>query len=741
MTNRDDISNQASDLRRQAEELSLEKPALSLENIHAMSAEEIQQRFHELRVHQIELEMQNKELRAAQAEIEAGRARYFDLYDLAPLGYCTLSENGVILEANLTAATLLGLPRSELVTQPLSRFIHRDDQDIYSLHRKQLLDTNTLQKCDLRLVQPDGGYIWAHLKGTVIQADDGAPLCRVALSDISCRIQAEKQRETLAHKYAAVVATTRDAVLAVKLDGRITVFSPGAEKLFGCTADEALGSPVMRFCPEDLLEEQAEMIRRVLDTGAVAGYESERLTADGRRIPVEITLSRNTDDQGAPLGINAILRNITERKRAEKALIESEALFRGMFKDHNAVMLLIDPSTGQIVKANHTAAQYYGYPLKTMIQMNIQQLNVLSPTEIAHRMGSASNRQANIFEFRHLLADGQVRDVQVHSTPITIQNQILLFSIIHDITERRRAEEAVARSAEDGGILLNTIQTQIWYLTDDDTYGALNRAHAEFNGLKIEDMAFKNMYDIFPEDTVEVCRQSNVEVFATGKPVHSEEWVPHVSGEQRLISILKSPRLRADGTVEYVVCAAEDITERKRAEEALKRSERFLRSTVDGLTAHIMVLDDRGEIILTNKAYRDFGAQNGIEPRTVSEGANYLAVCDTASGEHSDEAGPFAEGIREVLSGKLPFLELEYPCHSPSEDRWFIARVTPFDDEGPRQVIVAHENITERKRVEEALRESEDQLRHLVHHLHSGVVVHAPDSQIIIANKQAATLL
>jgi PAS domain S-box-containing protein len=577
MINKDDMSFQASEFRRQAEEIALEKPALSLEDIHAMSGEDIQQIFHELRVHQIELEMQKEELCRAHAQIKAGRDRYFDLYNQAPVGYCTLSEHGLILEANLTAVTLLGLPRSELVTQPFSRFIHSDDQHIYSLHRKQLLETATLQKYDLRLVKPGGDYIWVHLKETVVQGDDGAPLCRVVLSDISGRIRAEKQRKIVADKYAAVVATTSDAVLAVNMDSRITVFNPGAEKLFGCTADEVLGLPVTRFCPKDLMEEQAEIMRRVLDTGTVAGYESERLTADGRRIPVEITLSRNTDDLGRPLGMSGILRNISERKQAEEILIESEALFRGMFTDHSAVMLLIDPNTGQIAKANQAAAQYYGYPLENLIRMKIQQLNVLTPVEIAEKMAVAFNKQVNIFEFQHVLAGGQVRDVEVHSTPIKINNQIKLFSIISDITDR------------------------------------------------------------------------------------------------------------------------------KRTEEALKKSERFLNATVDGLAAHITVLDDRGEIILTNKAYRDFAAQNDIDPLTVSEGANYLAVCDTASAEHSEEATPVAEGIRDVLSGKRRFFKLEYPCHSPSEERWFIVHVTPFDGEGSSKVVVAHENITERKRAEDTL--------------------------------------
>ena len=147
-----------------------------------------------------------------------------------------------------------------------------------------------------------------------------------------------------------------------------------------------------------------------------------------------------------------------------------------------------------------------------------------------------------------------------------------------------------------------------------------------------------------------------------------------------------------------------DITEIKQAEEALRKSEWYLRSTIDGLSAHIAVLNDQGEIILTNKSYRDFGERNGIEPRLALEGTNYLAVCDIASGQHSEEATPFAKGIREVLSGKRQSFELEYPCHSPDEQRWFIGRVTPFTAEGPRRVVVAHENITERKQAEEALR-------------------------------------
>jgi len=197
MTNQNNLPKDAADLRQKAEARARERAAWTPEDITALSPEEIRKTLHELRVHQIELEMQNEELRTAQAEIEAGRARYFDLYDLAPVGYVTVSEKGLILEANLTLATLLGVNRGALVKQALSRFILKEDQDCYYLHRKKLFETGEPQEGDLRLINPDGASFWAHLTGTIAQEEDGAPVCRVAISDISGRKLAEEKSETL----------------------------------------------------------------------------------------------------------------------------------------------------------------------------------------------------------------------------------------------------------------------------------------------------------------------------------------------------------------------------------------------------------------------------------------------------------------------------------------------------------------------------------------------------------------
>ncbi len=192
MINKDDLSKDTvpsrrstQPLRKRAEDIARKNAAYSQDKLVNFSPEGIQLTLHELYVHQIELQMQNEELRRAQAELDSTRARYFDLYDLAPVGYCTINEMGMIQEANLTVANLLGVFRDALVKQPFSRFIHEEDQDIYYLHHKRLCETGTPQVCELRFVKKDATPFWARMQTTRAQDAEGAFLCRVVVSDIT----------------------------------------------------------------------------------------------------------------------------------------------------------------------------------------------------------------------------------------------------------------------------------------------------------------------------------------------------------------------------------------------------------------------------------------------------------------------------------------------------------------------------------------------------------------------------
>ena len=170
-------------LRRLAEEKFRDAAAATPKTL---SPEEMEQLIHELRVHQIELEMQNEELRSTQHNLASLKARYFDLYDLAPVGYLTIDEQGAIIEANITVTTMLGVVRKDLLERPLTQFIFPEDQDIFYLHRKNLFEEGGVQVWEMRMLLPDGSSFWAHLRATPADGE-----YRVTLFDISERKRIE----------------------------------------------------------------------------------------------------------------------------------------------------------------------------------------------------------------------------------------------------------------------------------------------------------------------------------------------------------------------------------------------------------------------------------------------------------------------------------------------------------------------------------------------------------------------
>ena len=157
---------------------------------------------------------------------------------------------------------------------------------------------------------------------------------------------------------------------------------------------------------------------------------------------------------------------------------------------------------------------------------------------------------------------------------------------------------------------------------------------------------------------------------------------------------------------------------REALEDFLKQHERpaklsgELRSFLSTLPTHVAIVDSSGTIVAVNQAWRDFATSNGAVVSKVMEGTNYFKVCDSATGDQSEQAAAFAEGIRSVFSGEREEFEMEYPCHSPTELRWFVGRVMPFMNGSSPRAVVIHENITD-------LEQMKQQLKHLAHELES----------------------
>ena len=206
----------SAELRARAEATLQESSSRAPRDAATLTPEATGKLLHELQVHQIELEMQNEELRRSEAALDTSRARYFELYDLAPVGYCTVNEEGLILQANLAAASLVGVPRVTLAMQRLSRFIVSDDQDTFYLRCKQLDETGEAQSFELRMVKHDGTRFWGQVAATTGNGADGTRVLRVVLSDISSQKEHELELQRIAH-YDVLTTLPNRVLLADRL--------------------------------------------------------------------------------------------------------------------------------------------------------------------------------------------------------------------------------------------------------------------------------------------------------------------------------------------------------------------------------------------------------------------------------------------------------------------------------------------------------------------------------------------
>jgi PAS domain S-box-containing protein len=262
-------------------------------------------------VYQIELETQNDELRVSRTALEAARARYFDLYDLAPVGYCTISEPGLILEANLTAASLLGVARGALVAQPFARFVVAQDQSLYAMFRKQILETGEAQACELRMPRPDGTHFWAHLAATLAHEPDGAPLLRVVLNDISERKAAEQQ----IRKLSLAVEQSPESILITDLDARIEYANETFVWTSGYRLEEIIGRNPRILQSGKCAPETYIAMWAALSQGRPWRGELQNRRKDGSEYVEFAVITPLRQPDGRITHYVAVKEDITEKKR------------------------------------------------------------------------------------------------------------------------------------------------------------------------------------------------------------------------------------------------------------------------------------------------------------------------------------------------------------------------------------------------------------------------------------------
>ena len=400
-----------------------------------------------------------------------------------------------------------------------------------------------------------------------------------------------------------------------------------------------------------------------------------------------------------------------EHKRKEDALRENERRYRQMFENNRAVKLLIDPQNGAIVDANMAACDYYGYTRDELLAMRIWDINVRSEEELRHELSKASSKERTYYHFRHMRASGEIRDVEVHTGPIDTGGRRLLYSIIHDITERKRAEEALQKSEEKYRVIFDYAPVGIYQSARDGRIVTANLTLARMLGYdSIEELLTKNLerdvyYDARQRE--ELIRRfepygyaNNVELLWRRKD-GSAIWVQ-----------LNAHSIRSGHGAVSFEGFVYDVTERKRAAESIAAADLQRKAILDSATrVSIIATDPDGTITVFNSgAERLLGyrAEAMIGDRSLLDLHLPEELAHHASGlslEFRRPIGGFDVLVMRAALEDVEEREWTY-MRSNGETITVAVSVTALRDEEGAITGFLHvgTDVTERKRAEEMLR-------------------------------------
>ena len=335
MTGTEGDLEQFSVLRRQAETILKDRIALSSSRHASLSAADALRALQELSIHQIELEMQNEELHRALAEVDAGKERYSNFYDLSPAGFCSLSDQGTFLEANLTLAGMLDLPQRDLVGLSFARFIAESSIGIYNSSFHKLIDFNEPQSFDIQMLNMLGGTFWVHIASTALINTKGSRVCRLVVSDISELIQANEALRVSEDQFnSAFHALPIAACITDFNSGCILAINHHYSDVYGYAENELLGHTATELGLWARPEDRAQVLAMVQAGLPVHGHELQVRRKDGSLRWISYSVDK-VRLHGADCLLSGAV-DISQRKAGEATILRMQAKLEQRVKERTA---------------------------------------------------------------------------------------------------------------------------------------------------------------------------------------------------------------------------------------------------------------------------------------------------------------------------------------------------------------------------------------------------------------------
>jgi PAS domain S-box-containing protein len=595
---------------------------------------------------------------------------------------------------------------AKLTHQQLRNHIHPQDLPVVENAFSEALQSG-VYSYEARIIYPNKNIRWIKTLGKVVFADDKTPLRILGtMMDITER----KDTEENLQKLAAIVQSSGDAIIGKRLDGVITSWNDAAEKVFGYTADEMIGQQIFKLIPDDRKQEESEIIARLKSGQMVEHFETIRVTKEGRRLNISLTISPLKDAHGNVIGASKIARDVTAQRLAEKRIIENEERLQIVVEASELGTWELDLRSMDFTYSARYA-EIFGYSSHVSFY-HADFLKHMHPDDLATREHAFKTAfETGILDYvsRIIWRDNTIHWIEAKGKVFyNDENQpFKLVGTVRDITEEKFYQHRMEESERRFRSVADTAPVLIWMAGTDKSCHFFNKAWLNFTGRTMEQEYGNGWSEGVHPDDFQNCLDTYVSNFDLQREFYMEYRLKRHDGEYRWISDNGVPRFTPDGVFEGFIGACMDIHDRILFEEKLKESESRLRIAAMSSELGTWDYNPVTDLLVFDNASRElFGI----------DGSAYVSMDLFFSKMHPDDRETTRQKIARTLNPDIaePY-DAEYRVIGLPNDkiRWIHAKGKAFFDEHgtPRMFAGTVLDITEKRLALEELQESELKFR------------------------------
>jgi len=625
--------------------------------------------------------------------------------DVASLLVWATDANGRFVFVNAAFESFTGRPRAELLSDRWLEVIHPADKNSAHEIYRSALDARQPFKAELRLLHSDGDYRFIQFTATP-QFSGARFLGYLGTgTDVSLRRRNQEALRDSETRYRDLADSIGHLFFAVDREQRITYWNKACEQTIGMPATSVVGRKVEEIFPQIALTASAGMFENLVATRRQETFEYE-LQHGRQSIPMEVSVYPTRS------GISVIARDISERKNAERALRASEANYRNIFENANDAIVIFEPQTQKILEANSKALQLYGFTREEFVGMSLKKLTMnvaRGERQIVETMESGGFTDFETVQFRK---DGAPMTLVINASVIEYRGRSAVLSVNRDVSHILSVEE-VLKSQDNVLQRLLASSDDIVFMQDKEGRYLFYNGSPKFS-LGTEDVRGKNPYDFYSTSIARKMMERLYQVISTGRSVSAEtqlEW----QGETVWFLDQLSPVRNASGDVVSVVTISRNITERKRAEEKLRRSEEryraFIEQSSDGIWRVEMLRPIPIALPVDEQVHMIFEEGSLAECNDVMVNMLGHTVADALIGAQfgvivSKENPQSVEELRQFVLSGYSLAEAESrEVDAEGTVRYFSNTFTGIlEEEHLVRIWGSRRDISERKRVEREMR-------------------------------------